>query len=216
MKYVVLAVIVICCYCNSPTSVVQGSSDFKKMEIKLIDSLGIVIANVPARYDTFFSWTHYSDCNTCHIQKYRVQTKNTSILKESGFYWDEPNDSVDRFTISHNQYLPFDVNDTTMILTRHSYFKNDLKFTRKGMRILADTIRKINDRYFSIFELEKSDSIIRRELLAISTIKGDFINFSFELIVNKRDARTRDFFVKSSNFINSIHLSIPPAKYIFE
>jgi hypothetical protein len=46
------------------------------------------------------------------MQKYRVQTKKTPILKESGFYWDEPNDSVDRFTISHNQYLPLRVNDT--------------------------------------------------------------------------------------------------------
>lgn len=207
MKYVILAVIVICYSCNNSTSVVQGSIDYKKIEINLIDSLGIVITNVPARYDTFFSWVHYSDCNTCHIQKYRAQTKMTPILKESGFYWDEPNDSVDRLTISHNQYLPFHVNDTTMILTRHSYFKNDLKFTRKGMRILADTIRKINDRYFSVFELENSDSIIRKELLAITTIKGDFINFSFELVTNKDDTRIQNFFVNSSKFINSIRFN---------
>src|SRR2546422_22231 len=103
MKYVVVAIIVICSSCNNSTSIVQDSTDFKKMEINLIDSLGIVIANVPARYDTFFSWVHYSDCNICHMQKYRVQTKKTPILKESGFYWDEPKDSVDRFTISHDQ-----------------------------------------------------------------------------------------------------------------
>lgn len=208
MKYKILAVIVTLCYsCNNSRFNKESVSDSKKIVITLVDSLGIISVNVPERFDTSFTWTHYSDCNTCHIQKYRVQTKNTPILKESGFYWDEPNDSVDRFTISHNQYLPFHVNDTTMILTMHSYFKNDLKFTRKGMRILADTIRKINDRYFSIFELEKSDSIIRRELLAITTIKGDFINFSFELITDNDDTRFQNFFVNSSKFINSIRFN---------
>jgi hypothetical protein len=176
------------------------------MEINLIDSLGIIITNVPVRYDTLFSWVHYSDCNTCHVQKYRMQSKKTSILKESGLYWDEPKDSVDRFTISHNQYLPNHLNDTTMILASHSHFKGDLAFTRRGMKVIKDTVQKINHRYFSIFELENSDSISRKEVLAITTINGNFIKFNFEIMINKADILYRDFFINTSKIINSIQI----------
>jgi hypothetical protein len=204
MKYSILSVILIFCHsCKNSPFPGLFTKDLKKVEITLIDSLSKITVNVPVRYDTAFSWIHYSDCNTCHVQKYRIQSKGTPIVKESGFYWDRPGDSVDRLTISHNHYLPGYVNDTTN-LGIHSLFKDDLKYTRRGMKILKDTIQKINDRYFSIFELQSSDSVIRKEVFAITTINGNFLNFSCELVRRKENSITRAFFINSANLVNSI------------
>lgn len=186
------------------TSLQEERHNSNRIEVFLIDSMGRVTFNSPDRYDTSFSWTHYSDCNSCHEQKYRFQSKQNVILKESGFYWNDPDDSVDRFTISYKKYFPFNESDTSKDLASHAYFKKDLMFTRKKMEVVRDTIYKINDRYFSIFELENSDSIIKKEVLAITTINGNPINFSCELMTGKNDSISRYFFKSSISLINSI------------
>lgn len=207
MKYPILAVILVLYHsCNTATFTNEPSSDFKKMEIPLIDSLGTLTVEVPIKYDTSFSWVHYSDCNTCHIQKYRMQTRKTPILQESGMIWDDPTDSVDRFTISHSNYLEYHEDDTTFLLVSHRHYKSNLTFYGKDLRILKDTIEKINGRYFSIFELDYSDSIVKKEVLAITSIEGNDIKFSCELMVSKEDTSAQHFFINSNKLIHSIQI----------
>jgi hypothetical protein len=72
------------------------------------------------------------------------------------------------------------------------------------MKVIKDTIYRINGRYFSIYELENSGSTVKREVLATTTINGNTIKFSCELIKQKDDSAARDFFANSVNLINSI------------
>lgn len=175
-----------------------------RIEVQLIDSFGVITFDSPRRYDTSFSWTHYSDCNTCHEQKYRFQSKINPIIKESGWLVDIPKDSVERFTISHKRYYPFHESDTMKDLASHNNFKRELSFKRRYMKMISDTIYRINDRYFSVFELENADTTNRKEVVALTTINGNYINFSCELVSGKRGSTEHDFFKNSINLINSI------------
>jgi hypothetical protein len=109
--------------CNIISLKRKSAPDSKKIEVYLNDSVGIISFNKPSRYDTAFSWVHYSDCNTCHEQKYRFQSKGNPILKESRFFWTEPKDSVDRFTISYMKDFPFHGIDTAKDLGSFYHFR---------------------------------------------------------------------------------------------
>jgi hypothetical protein len=136
----------------------QLTEDSKAVQVQLIDSLGIIALSVPLQYDTSFSWIHYSDCGKpCDEQKYRFQPKVFPVLKETGWIWDEPKDSIERFTISHTLYFPFHEGDTAKNLERHSRLKESLFSNQDKLSIVFDTVQKINDRYFSIIAMEKSD-----------------------------------------------------------
>ena len=73
--------------CNNTSLKKKSTGDLKRMDVYLNDSVGVISFNEPIRYDTTFSWIHYSDCNTCHEQKYRFQSKRNPIIKETGYVW---------------------------------------------------------------------------------------------------------------------------------
>ncbi len=126
------------------------------------------------RYDISFSWVHYSDCGRpCDEQKYRFHAKGFRLIKESGWLWTEPKDPVDRFTISHSLYYPFYDGDTAKNITRHNHLKEQIISDPKNPRIIADTIQRINDRYFSIITMEKSDTVLVRKVLAVTMINNN-------------------------------------------
>ena len=174
----------------------------KKVQIQLVDSLGTITLVIPERYDTSFSWIHRSDCGkSCDLQKYRFQPKYYPIVKESGWYWtEEATDSVDRLTISHSRYIPFSDGDTARNIGLHAHFKTQLSYTDPGMKIILDTILRINDRYFSIYEMERSDSIFVRELVAITTIKNNPVRFNYKMMSRKNDTLTKGF-IKNALFL---------------
>ncbi|MFZ4772227.1 MAG: hypothetical protein ACOYLO_18730, partial [Ferruginibacter sp.] len=152
----------------------------KALKVQLLDSLGIINFSVPPRYDTSFSWIHYSDCGKpCDEQKYRFQPKELFLLKESGWIWTEPKDSIDRFTISHTLDYPFHDGDTAKNIVRHNHLKEQLKSNPQNPPINFDTIQKINDRYFSIITMEKSDTVQVKKVLAVTTIKSNLIKFQY-------------------------------------
>src|SRR6185369_9976850 len=153
----------------------------KSVQVRLIDSLGVITLSIPNRYDTNFSWTHYSDCGKpCNYQKYRFQPTSFLIFKESGFIWKQPKGFVDRLTISHSGYFPFHDGDSTSIFTGHNHFLEMVKTDPIYPPIIFDTIQKINDRYFSIIAMERSDSLQARTVLATTTIKNNYIDFDYE------------------------------------
>lgn len=47
-------------------------------------------------------------------------------MKESGWMWTEPKDSVDQLTISHSMDYPFHEGDTAKNIVRHSHFTEQL------------------------------------------------------------------------------------------
>jgi hypothetical protein len=197
--------------CNDP-SIDKDSSQLpaksKTVDVQLIDSLGTINLSVPLRYDTSFSWVHYSDCGKpCNEQKYRFQTKDLPLIKESGWMWTEPKDSVDRFTISHTLDYPFHDGDTVKNIVRHNHLKEQLTSNPGNPPIIFDTIQKINDRYFSIITMEKSDSVQVRKVLAATTIKNNLIKFQYELLTRKNDSISKSFIKNSINLIKTIRIS---------
>jgi hypothetical protein len=180
----------------------------KAVKVQLLDSLGIINFSVPPRYDTSFSWIHYSDCGKpCDEQKYRFQPKELFLLKESGWIWTEPKDSIDRFTISHTLDYPFHDGDTAKNIVRHNHLKEQLESNPQNPPIIFDTIQKINDRYFSIITMEKSDTVQVKKVLAVTTIKSNLIKFQYELLTRKNDSISKNFIKNSLNLIKTIRIS---------
>ena len=185
----------------------------KIVVIKLADSLGNVTMTLPIRYDTSFTWTHYSDCGKpCEKIKYRSQPKTLPITKESGWIWlGEPKDSIERFTIVHSGYFPFhDKDDTSFIFKVHEHRKADIIQSPDTYKIKSDTVEKIGDRYFSIIAVDLYDTTNRqfsKKLLAVTSIKGNGIEFKFELLTKQNDSVTQKFIDNSIYFLRTIRLS---------
>ena len=181
----------------------------KIVQVKLIDTLGTVILAVPNRYDTSFTWIDHSDCGKpCDQQKYRYQPKSLRITKESGFIWlGELKDSVDRFTISHSRDFPFHNGDTAKDFVRHEHLKAQLTSDPSNPSIIFDTIQKINDRYYSIFAMRRSDTIRCEKVLAVTTVKGNLIRFQYDLLTKKTDSVEVDFIKNSIDLIRTIRIN---------
>ncbi|MBS1631286.1 MAG: hypothetical protein JST10_01805 [Bacteroidetes bacterium] len=168
---------------------------------------------LPIRYDTSFTWTHYSDCGKpCEKIKYRSQPKTLPITKESGWIWlGEPKDSIERFTIVHSGYFPFhDKDDTSFIFKVHEHRKADIIQSPDTYKIKSDTVEKIGDRYFSIIAVDLYDTTNRqfsKKLLAVTSIKGNGIEFKFELLTKQNDSVTQKFIDNSIYFLRTIRLS---------
>lgn len=195
--------------CNAPTVNEQRTESSRSVQIKLVDSLGQVTLSVPDRYDTVLFWVNHSDCGKpCDEQEYRCQPKTLAITKESGFFWrGEPKDSVDRFTISHPSYIRYRSEDTAMDSLRHKYLKLQIVNNSDNPVIVYDTTEKIGDRYFSIFVMQRSDTIHNIRVLAVTTIKGNEVKFRYDLL-SKKDGLTEKSFIKNSlDLIHTIRIS---------
>lgn len=182
----------------------------KTVEIKLIDSLGWLTLDIPAEYDTLYSWTHYSDCGKpCDEQKYRYQPKSLPIVKESGFLWKEPaTDSVERLTISHSGYFPFCNGDSLIITDGHSHFKEKILSEEIDEKLLFDTVQKIGNRYFSIIAIGKSDSTLSRKVFAITTIRRNMIQFKYEQLARHADSTKDNFLATTMDLIKTIRINL--------
>jgi hypothetical protein len=211
----ILAILLLFISCNEKQPNKQEhevSKNSKAVKVQLIDSLGTITLSVPLRYDTNFSWVHYSDCGKpCDMQKYRFQPKEFPIIKESGWIWsDKPMDSVDRFTISHTKFFPFHDGDTGKNLIRHDHLKEEMLSKTPNLPIVFDTIERIYDRYFSIIAFEKSDSLQFKKVLAVTTIKGNEVKFEYQLSSKRNDSITRNFIKNSIELLRSIKISKGP------
>ena len=164
----------------------------KIRQVKLVDSLGTLSLAVPAKYDTTFTWMALSDCGLpCDRQEYRFQRK----------------DSLERLTISHSEYYPFHDGDTSKNVWRHLRLRADLAMDSSNPPIVFDTIEKINDRYYSIFEMEWGDTLRAKRVLATTTIKGNTIQFEYELRTKKQDSVSRNFMKNTLDLIRTIQIA---------
>jgi hypothetical protein len=195
--------------CNTPTVNEPRTESSRRIQIRLVDSLGQVTLSVPTRYDTVFSWVNHSDCGKpCDEQEYRYQPKALAITKESGFFWrGEPKDSVDRFTLTHSSDIRYSVETTAMDSLRHKYLKLQIVNNSDNPEIIYDTIEKIADRYFSIFVMQRSDTIQNIRVLAVTTIKGNEVKFQYELLSKKGDLVEKSFIKNSLDLIHTIRIN---------
>ena len=171
----------------------QVPENSRSVNIPLPDSLGSISLSIPGRYDTSFTWTHYSDCGKpCDKIKYRFQPSHLKIIKESGFYYNmEQPDAVDQFTVCHSAYFPFhDITDSFFIARHHKNWKLELLQDPQNRNINSDTIEIIGERYFSIMIIDFFDEdkkLYSKKLLAATSTGGNIIEFKFELITTQKN-----------------------------
>lgn len=210
----VFTVSLVACNNRSEVTVTQSpTEDFTACEIKLADSLGTVNINLPARYDTSFTWIHYSDCGKpCDNIKYRFQPAMLKIVKESGWIWENsPKDSIERFTIFHSGYFPFgNKNDSLIISSYHGLRKKNINQEPFNYPIKSDTIEKIGNHFFSIITMDAYDSTFglhAKKLLATTNIKNNPVYFDFELLTKQAGATiTENFLHNAYAYLRSIRI----------
>ena len=177
--------------------------------------LGTISLALPARYDTTFTWIHYSDCGApCEKRKYRFQPKTLPVNMENGYFYKTLQDSVEQFTIVHNPYIPVGDSDKTdnrdFIISFHDHKKFDIIHDPRLRLIKSDTIEKIGDRYFSIIVIDKFDSAkaeYSKKLLSTTTIKRGTIDFNFELATKRKDSLTDNFINNAKYYLRTIRVS---------
>lgn len=206
----IFLVTVFSCSGNPERNSNEVSEKSKTVRLQLIDSLGTIDLSIPVNFDTSFAWIHYFDCGKpCDVQKYRYQPRSLPFIKESGMLWLKPTDSTERLTVSHSMDFPFHDADTSnaAVAQHHQHFLNKLKSNIENPPIILDTIQRIGDRYFSIFVLEKSDTVQLKEILAMTTIKGNEIKFEYELLSKKNDSIAKNFIKNSLSLIRTIRIT---------
>jgi hypothetical protein len=183
--------------------------DSKIVTTILRDSLGSVSFSIPARFDTSFTWTNHSDCGKpCDHEEYRFQPKTLPVFKESGFYYDIPDISIDQFTIIHSGYFPFHNGDTSKNFVRHENFKSQLLSKSNNSKLVSDTLEKIYDRYFSIVGITGFDTTKQKHfarLAGLTTINGNEIEFEYD-IKTKGTINEKQFFENATKFIRTIRI----------
>ena len=201
------------CKNNPETLGIQlPTEDFTTRTIKLADSLGTVNINRPSRYDTSFTWTHYSDCGKrCEKIKYRFQPSILKIVEESGWIWDnEPKDSTERLTISHSGYFPFgDKSDSLLIHSFHRVRKESIAQQPFSYPIKSDTIEKIGNRFFSIILIDTYDStfmLYAKKLQAMANIKNNEVYFDFELFTKQTSPTADNFINNAYAYLRSVRI----------
>jgi hypothetical protein len=205
--------------CNSRTIKTDQIESLPKNSrsriVKLIDSLGTVTINIPSRYDSFFQWTNTSDCGkSCDHEQYRFQPKYLPVFKESGFFYTIPanvNDSTEQFTIVHSGYFPFhEGSDSSLVYKINDYQKQNLLTNPATHKIASDTVQNINGRYFSIVTIDLFDPIKKiysKRVIGSTAIKGNGIEFKYELLTKATDSTVTNFIKNSIDLLKTARLS---------
>lgn len=188
--------------------------DSKTQVINLEGGLGSVSLSLPVRYDTTFTWIHYSDCGKpCEKRKYRFQPKILPVYPETGYHYKPLNDSIEQFTIIHNPYLAAGDSDNTdnqsFITSFHDHKKFEIIHDPALHKIKSDTIEKIGDRYFSIIVIDMYDTAkvqYSKKLLSTTTLKTGTIDFNFDLLSKQKDSLTEKFIDKAKYYLRTIRI----------
>lgn len=149
---------------------------------EIVTEIGKISFSLPAKYDNFFSWIEYSDCNTCHIKKYRFQPRYIATKIDSlGIENPDETDVIDRFTICHMLDLPYNLNVDNIDEVTHEHYREIYANVKYGERLNFDSIYTWSNRQFSIFATQNIKNLSYNKIVAITFIKGNEFKFIFEL-----------------------------------
>jgi hypothetical protein len=209
-RVLLAAAMITLCFCNRNKLSTTGHST-SEITIKLVDSLGYIRMSTPGNTDTFFSWIRLNDCGKpCEEGKYRFQSKRFPIFKESGFYWTgEPTDSVNQLTISHQRADKVMKNNDSFALYMFGDYKQNLKYDPDAGKVISDTVQKIGDRYFCIFNIanvDKKRGVLIRRVLAYTSIAGYPVKFKYELLTRNQDSLSGGFFDHSIKNLQTVRI----------
>lgn len=214
MRKILFSVLLLLAACHVADIKTTPPEKSKTHVINLEGGIGVISLSLPARYDTSFTWVHYSDCGQpCEKRKYRFQPKILPVYMETGFHYKPLSDSIEQFTIVHNPYIsPRDSDkpdNRDFIILFHDHKKFYITHDPALRTIKSDTIEKIGDRYFSIIVIDKYDTATAeysKKLLSTTTIKRGTIDFNFELLSKKNDSLTENFIDEAKYYLRSIRI----------
>lgn len=219
MKNFLFAIVLILGSCEKvpQKKKLQAPENSKLVKVNLENGLGTITIALPGRYDTTFTWIHYSDCGkVCEKRKYRYQPKDLPIYPETGFHYKELTDSMDQFTIVHNPYIPVTDSDNTddksFIYSYHDHKKWDIIHDPSLRQVTWDTVEKIGDRYFSVIVIDSYDSAtatFSKKLLSTSTIRKGTIDFNFDLLTKRKGPFTDNFINDAEYYLSTIRFGKP-------
>ena len=188
----------------------------KPHKVTLEEGLGVVSLSLPARYDTTFSWIHYSDCGQpCERRKYRFQPKSLPVYPETGYHYKQLEDSIEQFTIVHSPYIPVndsdDTNNQSFITSFHDHKKFEITHNPSLRVIKSDTIEKIGDRYFSIIIIDIADtarSVFSKKVLSTTTIRRGTIDFNFEWLGTQKNSISEKFIEEATYYLRTVRIAV--------
>jgi hypothetical protein len=214
MRNILIFLVLLLAACDVSENKITPPENSKTQMINLEGGLGVVSLSLPVRYDTTFTWIHYSDCGApCEKRKYRFQPKSLPVNMENGYFYKTLKDSVEQFTIVHNPYIPIGDSDNTdnrdFITSFHDHEKFEITHNPTLRFIKSDTIEKIGDRYFSIIVIDKYDTAsaeFSKKLLSTTTIRRGTIDFNFELLSKKKNLLTEKFIDEAKYYLRTIRI----------
>ena len=214
MRNILIFLVLLLAACDVSENKITRPENSKTQMINLEGGLGVVSLSLPVRYDTTFTWIHYSDCGVpCEKRKYRFQPKSLAVNMENGYFYKTLKDSVEQFTIVHNPYIPIGDSDNTdnrdFITSFHDHEKFEITHNPALHFIKSDTIEKIGDRYFSIIVIDKYDTAkaeYSKKLLSTTTIRRGTIDFNFELLSKKKNLLTEKFIDEAKYYLRTIRI----------
>ncbi|MBS1685565.1 MAG: hypothetical protein JSS76_12445 [Bacteroidetes bacterium] len=81
--------------------VASGQSLTRHYEIHLSNGLGLVVVDIPNRYDTIHHWTRHGCAGYDDAQVYRIQSSANNMEEENGDWGVRAKDTLDDITILH-------------------------------------------------------------------------------------------------------------------
>ena len=184
-KYLWVPFWILSCNCKGrEKGTLESVSNSTERKVVLDDSLGGLTLLVPNRYDTMFSWVHTRDCGApCNTRKIRFQAKNLPMYRESGVMWADNIDSIDRLTISYSEevHIRTKTPELDQIDYGHSANMMQLKADYPEFSVTSDTIRLINNKYYSIVILEEEKNTRRKMVCASVDVLDNEVNFCYEV-----------------------------------
>lgn len=199
----------------------RKSNPVPSKKIELQESIGLVTIDYPPGTDTFFTWTHKSDCGkSCDQGKYRFQMKSNMIFKESGFFrTGEADDSLHQLTISHSLWkFPFTSEPAGAILQSYPNLKINVEADVDN-KIESEIVIPINGREFAIFNvsyLDQKSKIYIQRIFAFTMIGGNELCFKYEHSSKTRDENSYHFFDDAISNLKTVRLSEDPTKSVLE
>jgi hypothetical protein len=178
MKYCSIIIFFLMASCHLKEDTRRGG---KEWNLKLKTGLGIVSILLPKEYDTGFEWIHHTDYERGAEYKYRMQPKDYPVHMESGFFWNDPQDTVQQLTIA---YFKYPETDTNYQYRPDQYFRDELLgeagiYRRKYHWI--DTLRTYDHQLMLAYSYdEEGKKDVRAQVLhAMIYHKGQQISFEF-------------------------------------
>lgn len=188
----------------------EGQYDTKEWKIRLKTEIGNISITLPGEYDTSFEWIHYTDYKRGAEYKFRMQPKKFPVNMESGFIWNDFEDTVHQCTIA---YFKYPDPDTTYEYKPDQYFRDRLLGEAKMFRRTyhwIDTIRSLDNHLMLAFNYdEEGKKNIRSQVLkAYIYHKGQGITFEF-VSKSPYNSSDTDFAKKSLEALKTIRMSRP-------